>query len=287
MAQTPLIHPTALIDSRAHVADDVRIAAYAVINGDVTIGPGTRILEHCVINGSTAIGSRCRIGPGAYLGMDPQHLKFVPDENNPTWLVIGDDVTIRESCRIHRSIVPGRDHATTIGNGCFIMGAIHVAHDCVLEENVIIADGVLMGGHCHIGSRVFLGGGSVMHQFVRIGRLAIIAGNEGVGQDVPPFSAVRYWRLKGYNAIGCKRAGMDRKTVTALRAAFRLLATNRDVSKALAAIEEEVEPLSEVLEMCQFIRASKRGIIPSQPRSRATQEPDFAEADDDDASEKS
>lgn len=263
MGNPALIHPTAIIDPQAELADDVTVGPYAIIRGRVSIGAGSIVREHTVIHGSTIIGRNCNLGPGAYLGMDPQHLKFVPDPNNPTYLIVGDNVTIREGARLGRAMHPGRDHATRIGDNCFLMGGIHVGHDCVLENDVIMADASLLGGHCHIGRGAFLGGGCTVHQFVRVGRLVIVAGNEAFSQDAPPFAAVRHERLKGYNAVGCKRAGMDKPTVSAIRACYQRLRDRRKTSDALAAIRAEVPDLPEVREIVEFIETSRRGILPS------------------------
>ena len=272
------IHPTAIIDPRAQLAPDVTVGAYAVIKGPVVLGPGTCVLEHCVLYGGMVVGRNCKIGPAACVGMDPQHLKFVADESNPTYLVVGDEVNIREGARIHRSTKPGRENATRIGNRCFIMGAAHVAHDCVLDDDVVLADAVLLGGHCKVGPRTFLGGGAKAHQFVRIGRLCILAGNEGVSHDVPPFAAVRYGRLKGYNAIGCRRSGMTPEAITAVRGVYRRLRSHRLVSTALSAIRDELPDLAEVREIVDFIRASRRGIVSSHREL-----PQTAPGDQDDA----
>jgi len=257
------IHPAAIIDPGVKLADDVCVGPYAIIRSGVEIGPGSVVLEHTVLNGPTIIGGNCRIGPAAYVGMDPQHLRYVHDPNNPTYLVIGDNVTIRESARIHRATHSGKDHATRIGNGCFLMGAIHVAHDCVLENDVIMADGALLGGHCHIGARAFLGGGCTLHQFVHIGRLVVIAGNEALSNDIPPFGAVRYGRLKGYNAVGCRRAGMDRKTIAAIRSCYQSLRDHRQVGNALGAMRSDLPDLPEVREIIAFIESSRRGLPPA------------------------
>lgn len=257
------IHPTAIIDPRAELAPDVTVGAYTIIKGPVTVGPGTRIGEHCVLEGAAVIGSNCRIGPAAYVGLEPQHLRFVADASNPTYLIIGDNVILRESTRIHRATKPGREHATKIGDRCFIMGSAHVAHDCVLSEDVVLADAVLLGGHCHIGPKTFMGGGCTIHQFVKIGRLCIVAGNEAISNDIPPFAAARYGRLKGYNAIGCRRAGMSREAVTAIRGVYRRLRSNRVTSTAVATIAAEVPDLPEVREIIDFIAHSRRGIVSS------------------------
>ena len=263
MGTAARIHPTALVDPRARLAPSVVVGAYAVIDGAVTIGEESVVHEHTVMRGTTIVGRNCRIGPAAYVGMDPQHLRFVPDEANPTWLVIGNNVTIRESARLHRSTAPGQDHATRIGDGCFLMGAVHVGHDCVLEPHVTLADAVLLGGHCRIGQGSFLGGGCTIHQFVQIGRLVIVAGNEALARDVPPFAAVLFGRLKGYNAIGCRRAGIARIGLTSIRGVFQRLRQHRQTSNAVNAIRSEVPDLPEVREILGFIASSRRGILPS------------------------
>ena len=268
------IHPTAIVDERARLGEGVKIGPYTIIEGRVSIGDGTIIKSHSVLGGDTKIGRNCRIGPAAYVGLDPQHIRFKADELSPTFLIIGDNVTVREGARIHRAIHPGEDHATRIGDNCFIMGAVHIAHDCILERDVIMADAALLGGHCHVGRGAFLGGGCTVHQFVHIGRLAIIAGNEQLSHDVPPFGAVRYGRLKGYNAIGCKRAGMDRSTVTALRKCFNALRQHRTVPAALAYIRGNVEQLPEVREFLDFIASARRGIPSSRPKSAGNVTPD-------------
>lgn len=266
------IHPTAIVDPQVKLGEGVSIGAYAIVSGDVTLGPGTKIQEHCVIRGSTIIGSNCNIGPAAYVGMDPQHLRFTADPANPSYLVIGNNVIIREGGRIHRATKPGIENATRVGDDCFLMGAIHVAHDCVLESHVIMADGALLGGHCHIGQRAFLGGGCTMHQFVRVGRLVIIAGNEASSLDVPPFAAMRYGRLKGYNAVGCRRAGMSREAITAIRAAYHCLQEHRVMSAGVAAIRSQVPDLPEIREILAFIGESKRGILPAYNRNKIASE---------------
>jgi UDP-N-acetylglucosamine acyltransferase len=265
----PNVHPTAIVDSRAQLADSAEIGAYSIIKGKVTIGPGTVILEHSHVHGPTMIGARCRIGPAAFVGLEPQHLRFTPDENNPTYLVIGDDVVIREGASVHRATHPGVEHATRLGDRVFAMGAVHIAHDCIIDHDAILANGALLGGHCHIGARAFLGGGCTLHQFTLIGRLAMIGGNEAVAKDVPPFGAVWERRLKGYNAVGCRRSGLTRGAIASIRSAYQLLHANRSTNAAVAAIRREVEQTPEVAEILAFIAASKRGILGARGDSPA------------------
>jgi UDP-N-acetylglucosamine acyltransferase len=263
------IHPTAVVDSHAQLADDVSVGAYAIIEAGVSIGPGSIIHPHSIIQGATIIGRNCRIGPSAYVGVDPQHIKFVLDYANPTYLVIGDNVVIRECARLCRSTVPGQEHATRVGDNCYIMGASHIGHDCVVDRHVVIADSALLGGHVHLDERCFIGGGSTIHQFVHIGRLAIVAGNEAFTHDVPPFGAVRYGRLKAYNAIGCKRAGINSNAIHAIRACYHRLKHHRTVDGALKAIRNEVPDQPEVREIIEFIELSSRGILPAYAESHS------------------
>jgi UDP-N-acetylglucosamine acyltransferase len=254
------IHSSAIVDPRAELADDVAVGAFSIIRAGVVIGPGTQVFEASHIHEGTTIGRNCKIGPAAFVGLPPQHTKL---DGKGTRAIIGDDVVIREMASVHRSINPAPDHATRIGNRCMLMANSHVAHDCELGEDVILANGVLLGGHCVIGNRAFIGGGTGIHQFTRVGRLAMIAGNEPISHDVPPFAAARYWGLKGYNAIGCKRAGMSRETIHAVRGAFRCLHTNRTMPAAIAAIRATIPILPEIKELLDFLCSTKRGILSS------------------------
>jgi UDP-N-acetylglucosamine acyltransferase len=254
------LHPTALIDPRAEIADDATVGAYSIIKGPVKIGAGTVIHEHTHLGGPTVIGEHCQIGPAAFVGLPPQHLKADPNIGH---LVIGNHVTIRETTTVHRAIHGGIEHATRVGNNCFIMGGVHIGHDCVLHDHVIIANGTLMGGHCEIFERAFLGGGCALHQFVRIGRLAIVGGNERVNQEVPPFGAVADGGLRGYNAIGCRRAGMSRDAIHSIRRIYRAMQTHHVKAALLREIEANVPMTEEVREFIDFIKSAKRGIIPT------------------------
>jgi UDP-N-acetylglucosamine acyltransferase len=254
------IHPTAIVDPGVRLSEGVRVGAYAILRGKVTVGPGTVIHEHTVVNGATVIGKDCRLGPAAYVGMDPQHMKYNGEE---TWLVIGDSVTVRETASVHRSFRPGIENATRLGDRCYLMGASHVGHDCLLGNDVTMANAAMLGGHVTVGDRAFMGGGSIMHQFVRVGRLAIVAGNEGINRDVPPFSAVRFDGLKAYNAIGVKRAGLPAENARAIRQAYQKLHSYRKVPDAVKAIKAEVADTPEVRELLEFIATAKRGVLPS------------------------
>jgi UDP-N-acetylglucosamine acyltransferase len=254
------IHPTAIVDAQAEMGDDVTVGAYCIIKGRVQIGAGTVVQEHCHIHGHSVLGRGCRIGPAAYIGLDPQDLKYKGAE---TSMIIGDDVVIRETASVHRSTISDAAHATRIGDRCFIMGSAHVGHDCTLAKDVVLANGVLLAGHVNIGERAFLGGGFALHQFCSIGRLSVVAGNEALSQDVPPFAAIRDRSLKGYNAVGCRRAGFSQAALVAIRAAYTRLREHRQMTDAVAAIRAQVPLVPEVVEILDFIAASRRGIVPS------------------------
>jgi UDP-N-acetylglucosamine acyltransferase len=254
------IHATAIIDRRAELADDVVVGAYTIIKSGVRIGPGTVIQEQCHIHGDTTIGKNCRIGPTAFVGLPPQHLKH---DGNGTRLIIGNDVVIRETASVHRSINPEEGHATRLGDRVMLMAGAHVGHDCQIAEDVILANTAMLGGHVVVGPKAFLGGGAAMHQFTRVGRLAIIAGNEALSHDVPPFSAVRFLGLKGYNAIGCKRSGMPVESIHAVRQAFHCFHRHRTMPAVVEAIRKIVPQVPEVKELLDFIASTKRGILRS------------------------
>jgi UDP-N-acetylglucosamine acyltransferase len=254
------IHPTAIVDPQAELAEGVSIGAYSIITGAVRIGVGTAIREHTHLEGRTVIGERCVIGPAAYVGMAPQHLHGDPEIGQ---LIVGNQVTIRETATVHRAIHGGDANATRVGDNCFIMGAVHVAHDCVLGRSVVLAHGALLGGHCRVGDNVFLGGGSALHQYVRIGRLAIVGGNETVGQEVMPFAAVWDRGLRGYNAVGCKRSGMSRESIRAVRGAYRIYHAHRLLKHVVEEIKATIPDVPEIRELLDFIANAKRGIVPS------------------------
>jgi UDP-N-acetylglucosamine acyltransferase len=177
--------------------------------------------------------------------------------------VIGDHTVIRESASLHRATKAGIENATTVGHHCFLMACSHVGHDTQLGNHVILANAVLLAGHVTVGDNVFLAGGAGVHQFVRIGRLAIMSGNEIATRDVPPFSATRYGGLKGYNAIGCKRAGIPRESIFAIRKAYHLYHTHRTLPAAVQAIRQQCPPVPEIEHLLEFLTSSKRGIHPS------------------------
>jgi UDP-N-acetylglucosamine acyltransferase len=194
------------------------------------------------------------------VGLPPQHRTV---DGSIGELIVGDRVEIRETATVHRSSRAGADHATRIGDDCYIMAAAHVGHDSVLGEFVTLANAVLLGGHCRIGSRAFIGGGVTVHQYVNIGRLVIVGGNEIVTQDVLPFAAVRGGGMRGFNAIGCRRASLGPETILAIRAFYRAVRCCRTISMALRELGAVALDRPEMMEIVDFVAKSKRGILPS------------------------
>lgn len=250
------IHPTAIVDRRAEIDATADIGPYAIIEGPVVVGAGTRVLAHAVLSGDTHIGRDNVIHYGAIVGHVPQDLSY---RDAPTGLRIGDRNTIREHAEIHRATKV--EHPTTLGDDNFLFARAHVAHDCRVGNGVLVASGAMLAGHVVIGDRANLSGNCVVHQFVRIGRLALLRGGSRTSRDVPPF-AIMDWThtVRAVNRIGLRRAGFAADRIRALQRAFAtLFGSRRNLRTALA--EVEGAPMTEdVVELVAFIRASTRGV---------------------------
>ncbi|MGE5270593.1 MAG: acyl-ACP--UDP-N-acetylglucosamine O-acyltransferase, partial [Thiohalocapsa sp.] len=207
----PQIHPTAVVDAGARLADDVVIGPYCVIGAQVSLLAGVALKSHVVIDGRTTIGARTRIFPFASIGHETQDLKY---KGEPSTLEIGHDNTIRE----HVTINPGTEGGgmvTCVGSHCLLMVGAHVAHDCQIGDHVILVNNATLGGHVVVEDYAILGGLSAVHQFVRIGRHAMIGGMSGVERDVIPYGLVMgdRARLTGINLIGMQRRGFSREAI--------------------------------------------------------------------------
>lgn len=200
-----LIHPTAVIHPGAELHPTVQVGPYAVIGEQVKVGAETVIGAHAVLEGLTEIGARNQIFPGATIGLEPQDLKY---DGGLSLVKIGDGNRIREYVTINRATRTGE--ATLIGNGNLLMAYVHVAHNCVIEDSVLISNAVALAGHVHIESRAVIGGVLGIHQFVRIGRLAMVGGMSRIDRDVPPYMLVEGnpARVRSLNLVGLKRAGI-------------------------------------------------------------------------------
>ena len=268
---TTLIHPTAVIHPQAELHPTVQVGAYAVIGERVRVGAGTVIGHHVVLDGNTEIGARNRIFPGAAIGLDPQDLKY---DGSLSLVKIGDDNTIREYVTINRAT--RAEEATIIGNGNLLMAYVHVAHNCVIENHVVIASGVALAGHVHLESRATIGGVLGIHQFVHIGRYAMVGGMSRIDRDVPPYMLVEGnpARVRSLNQVGLKRSGIsdeaDGRSFQSLKKAFRLLyRSGLPFNQALDQLD--LLPDNEHLQhLRQFVRLSqspgRRGLIPGKRR---------------------
>lgn len=253
------IHPTAILETGVVLDSDVTIGAYSLIGPRVEIGAGTTIGPHTVIECNTRIGRGSSLGVGCVLGGAPQDRKY---DNEETWLEIGDETEIRDYTTIHRGSAARRK--TSIGNGCFLMTYVHVAHDCVLDDGVVLANGVQLAGHVHIASHAYIGGLTPIHQFVRIGTHAFVGGGSRLPQDVPPYTraAGNPYKLYGINTLGLTRAGFGEDTRLALKRAYRLL-FNSDLTKAEAVerVRQESADYPEVIHFVDFLTRSDRGAL--------------------------
>jgi UDP-N-acetylglucosamine acyltransferase len=258
VARMSTIHPTAVIDASAELAESVSVGPYAVIGPNVRIGEGTDIGPHAYIVRDTTIGAGCKIHHGAALGGDPQDLKY---NGEPAELVIGDNNVIREFVTLNRGTsAHGR---TEIGSNCLFMAYAHVAHDCIIGDSVIIANSVNMGGHVTIEDNVIVGGLTAIHQFVRIGKHAFVGGSAAVMKDVPPFvkAAGNPLKLYGLNSVGLQRRGFSEATRMTLKRAYRMIfSSTLNISQALEQAGRELEMTEDIQHFLSFIRASQRGV---------------------------
>lgn len=252
------IHATAIIEDGAKIADDVHIGPYCHVGPAVEIASGCVLKSHVVINGHSKIGSDNAFHPFCVIGGDPQDLTY---SNEPTGLEIGNKNIFREGTSVHRGTERGRK-MTTIGNGNFIMAYCHIAHDCVLHDNIIMANQTALAGHVEVEDHVFFGGQSGAAQFVRVGKHGFISANGGVRKDLPPFmSAKDFSLIPGPNLVGLRRFGYtndDLKVVKDLYKIFYLGKTT--MSDALARIEEKYSDNKLAQYFINFVKHTKIGV---------------------------
>ena len=231
-----MLHPTAVIHPEAQLGANVTVGPYAVIEGAAQIGDGCTVQAHAVIGAHVRMGRENVIGYGAIVGGDPQDFAFQPETRSE--VVIGDGNRIREYCTLHRGTTEGS--ATVVGDGCFLMAGAHLAHNVRLGNGVVLANNALLAGHVVIEDCVFVGGGCVFHQHMRVGRLAMCQGLSGFGKDIPPYTvAGRINGIAGLNVVGLRRAGFTTAVRAEIKEAFALLyRSGLNVSQALAAAGE-------------------------------------------------
>ncbi|MBI3753013.1 MAG: acyl-ACP--UDP-N-acetylglucosamine O-acyltransferase [Deltaproteobacteria bacterium] len=267
------IHATAVIQSGAEIDEGVEIGPYSVIGKDVTIGKGTIVSSHAVIEGWTTIGPACKIHQFVSIGAPPQHLKY---KGEKTEVIIGKNNEIREYVTIHRAIA-GSGNKTIIGDNNFFMAYVHIAHDCRIENNVIMANVATLAGHVEIGDHAFVGGLVAVHQFARIGAYAMIGGASAITHDVPPYviAVGNRAKLYGLNKVGLKRQGFSREEIDGLKKAYTILfKSGLTLKDAVGKLEEEMKHSTHVAKLLEFIKSSKRGITRETGRRAEEDETD-------------
>jgi len=258
------IHPTALVDRQAELADDVEVGPYAIVGPRVRVGSGSSIGAHTIVSGRTMIGRNNRIFPHAAIGGVPQDKKYAGED---TELLIGDGNTIREFCTFNIGTAQGGG-ATRVGSDNWVMAYAHVAHDCRVGDHCILANAVTLAGHVELGDWVILGGLTAVHQFCRVGSHAMAGGGTILVQDLPPFVICNGnpAAAHGLNSEGLKRRGFSAEAIATLRRAYKAL--YKEGLTAAAACErlrqmaeEEPAAAAEVSVLADFVRSSTRGIV--------------------------
>lgn len=250
-----MIHPTAVVHPKARIDPSVTVGPYAIIDEHVEIGPGCRVGPYVLVTGHSVIGAHNQFYAGAVVGEAPQDLKY---RGAPSRLRVGDHNTFREHCTVHRS--NKAEDETVIGSHNLLMASCHVAHDCRLGDYNILANGALLGGHVVVGHRALISGNCLVHQFVRVGTLAMMQGGSAISKDLPPYTVARgHNGMSGLNTIGLRRAGISALQRLELRKLYHLLfRSGKKVSEALAEAAPFQGDCAKAL--VEFVASAKRGI---------------------------
>ncbi len=254
------IDPSAIIDSSAELDRNVSVGPYSIIGKNVKIASGTKIGPHVVIKRNTTIGSDNRVFQFASIGEDPQDKKYAGEE---TYLTIGDKNTFREFCTIHRG-TDQDEGITKVGNNNLFMAYTHVAHDCHIGNEVIMANAASLGGHVKLDNNVILGGFSIIHQFCRIGIHSFAAMGSVISKDVPPFIIVSGHPAKphGLNSEGLKRRGFDGNQILEIKTAYKILYQSKlRLEKAISKLEKDFPDSKEIKAFTEFLNANERSIV--------------------------
>ncbi len=258
MTQTN-IHPTALVDKNAKLHPTAQVGPYSIVGPDVTLEEGVWIGPHAVVNGHTTLHKGVKVFQFASVGEGPQDLKY---KNEPSRVFIGENTVIREFVSIHRGTVTGRME-TRVGARCLLMANSHVAHDCIVEDEVIIAGGTMLAGHVTVGTQAIISGLVGVHQFVRIGRNAFLAGGAIAVEDVMPFCFAQgdRARLRGLNLEGLKRRGYSKERIESIKRAYKILfREKRTLEDALSTLEKTAST-DDAKSMLNFARGNKRALM--------------------------
>lgn len=262
----PRIHPTSVVGAEVELAAGVEVGPLCLLDGKIRVGARTRLIGHVTILGITELGADNVLHPGAVIGDEPQDLTYTGVARS---VKIGDRNIFREFSTVHRG--SERGDVTIVGDDNFMMQNAHVAHDCRIGNSTIIAGGALLAGWVELGDRALVSGNCVVHQYTRIGRLAMMRGLSRTSRDVPPFCIMDGTHtLRGINVVGLKRAGISSKSIHALRHAFTtLFGARQNLKLAIERLEKSGDLAPEVIEMLNFIRASKRGVAfgPNDPQA--------------------
>jgi UDP-N-acetylglucosamine acyltransferase len=253
------IHHTAIVDERADLAEGVEVGPYAIIEGPAVIGAGTVVGPHTRIVAPVTIGKECNVFSHAVIGTIPQDLKF---EGEEATVEIGDGCTVREFVTVNRGTKASG--ATRVGPGCLLMAYAHVAHDCVLGANVVLANCATLAGHVEVGEYAFIGGLSAVHQFSRVGKHAYVGGMSRVSQDIIPYAltASEPTRVAGINVVGLQRRGFSADVRKALKKAYHIVyREDLNVAQAVEKLIAELGNVAEVRDIIEFLETSERGIL--------------------------
>lgn len=260
MTSNQLIHPTAIVHESARIGAGTRIGAYSIVGENVALGENCDIQEHVVLRGHTTIGHRTQIFPFSVIGGEPQHLKY---KGEPTTVVIGDDVILRESVTVHRGTSFGLGK-TEIGDKSFIMAYAHVAHDCIVGKSTIICNAVQLAGHVTVEDCATIGGASEVAQHCRVGRYCYVAGGSTLRKDLPPFLTGKgnEFQVQGINAVGLTRQGFQADTVKRLKSIYKIFyLQNLTVAQAIEKAGIDFGSAPEVKMFLEFIQSSKMGFV--------------------------
>ena len=251
-----MIHKTAIVDTNTKISKNVTIGPYSVIGSNVEIGEGTVVQSHVSITGYTTIGKNNQIYQFASIGNDPQDLKF---KGEKTLLEIGDNNKIREYVTINPG-TEGGGGKTQVGNNCLFMVSSHIAHDCIVGDNVILANNVPLGGHAHVDDNAIIGGNSAVQQFTRVGKFAMIGGMCGVVRDVIPYGIAHGNRskLQGLNLIGLRRKNIPNKDILSLSEAYKTIFKNENLTENLSNLSNDLRKNELVSEVVNFIEKDKK-----------------------------
>jgi UDP-N-acetylglucosamine acyltransferase len=261
------IHSTAIVDPRAKIADDVEIGPYCIVGGDVELGSGCRLISQCNVVGHTVMGKNNVVHPFANIGGPPQDYSY--DENSVSYLRIGDNNIFREGFTANPSAKAGGE--TVIGSNCFFLAYSHVAHDCHVGNCVIMVNFSGLTGHVEVGDFCLISGQSGIHQFCRMGRMAVLSGGSQVSMDIPPFMIAdgRNGGIRGINLVGLRRRGFEKDTIRALKDLYDIMfRSGLNTSNALKKVKEELPQLPEIVEFIEFVESSKRGVLQGRGASR-------------------